>query len=98
MKDRSQLGYSHWNWKTLPVELVAGAAVSVDRSLKSSEACVLAFGPAEKRLEGVATPEAGSPRFQIAPRYWRAPPGGKNHGLPRARAIPRLARLFPPFP
>ena len=35
-----------------PVELVAGAAVSVDRSLKSSEACVLAFGPAREGRRG----------------------------------------------
>ena len=52
VKDRSQLGYSHWNWKTLPVELVAGAAVSVDRSLKSSEAYLLLFGPAREGRRG----------------------------------------------
>ena len=34
------------------MELVSGAAVLVDRSLKSSEACVLAFGPAEEGRRG----------------------------------------------
>ena len=72
------------------MEVVAGAAVSVDKPLKSSEACDVEFGPARKGRRGW---HLGSPRFQLVRRYWRAPPKGRNHGLPRAEAIPRLGRL-----
>ena len=34
------------------MEVVARAAVSVDRQLKSSEACVCEFGPARKSRRG----------------------------------------------